>query len=105
MQNKLALLIYPKAAQDMEEIFEYISEDLLSPKAAFDLIEKFNSGFDNIRFFPKSCPLTNNEAVQDKLIRKLIIENYIIFYRFNEEKNSIEIVRVLYGMSNWIDVL
>jgi len=89
----------------MEEIFDYISENLLLPKATLDLIEKISSSLDNIRFFPESCPLTNNEAVQDKSIRKLVVENYIIFYRFDEDKSAIEVIRVLYRMSNWIDVL
>ena len=41
----------------------------------------------------------------DLKIRKLIIKNYIIFYRVNEEENIVNIERILYSASNWINEL
>ena len=36
-------------------------------------------------------------------IRKLIVDNYIVFYRIKND--NIEIVRIMYGRRNWINLL
>ena len=54
---------------------------------------------------PNSCPLVNNEYVKDKTLHKLIVNNYIIFYRVKDENQTIEVVRVLYGMMNFKEIL
>lgn len=105
MENRYSLFIYPKAEQDMERIFEYIAKDLYAPESALNLINKFYAALENIRYFPQSCPLTSNIALKEKNIRKLCVENYIIFYRTNQFKKQIEVARVLYGMSNWVGIL
>jgi len=105
MGNRYSLFIYPKAEQDMESIFDYISQDLYAPESAIKIINKFYTALENVRCFPISCPLTSNIAVKDRNIRKLCVENYIIFYRTNEVMKRIEVVRVLYGMSNWGGIL
>jgi len=38
-------------------------------------------------------------------LRKLLVNNYIIFYKINEENQSVEVIRVLYGMMNFKDIL
>ncbi len=105
MENKYALIIFPKAAEDIENIFKYISVDLLNPIAASNLIDKFYSKLDNVRHFPKSMPKISNRVVQNKNIRKLVVDNYVVFYNVNEKQKSIEVVRVLYGMMNWVNLL
>ena len=36
-------------------------------------------------------------------IRKLIVDNYIVFYRIKND--NIEILRIMYGRRNWINLL
>ncbi|MBE5749656.1 MAG: type II toxin-antitoxin system RelE/ParE family toxin [Clostridiales bacterium] len=100
MENKkYKLKIFPLARQDMEQIFEYIAVDLCNITAAIGQINDFEKAFENICNFPESCPYINNEYVKDKTLRKLIVNNYIAFYRVREEE--IQLIRVLYGMSNY----
>lgn len=99
MESKYILNIYPSAQLDLDKIFAYIYNDLSNPKAAIDLIDDFRKSFNNLCYFPESNPLVNNEYVKDKSLRKLLIKNYIVFYRIRGYE--IQIVRVLYGMSNY----
>ena len=99
MENKYNLQIFPLAQLDMEQIFEYIAVELCNPTAAINQINDFEKAFDSICHFPESCPYIRNEYVKDKSLRKLIVNNYIAFYRISE--NQIQIVRVLYGMRNY----
>ena len=38
-------------------------------------------------------------------IRRLLIKNYIAFYRIDESKRIVRIERILYGASNWMSNL
>lgn len=101
--NKYQLKIYPLARLDMEQIFNYIAVELCNPTAAIGQINDFEKAFDNICSFPESCPFINNEYVKDKSLRKLVVNNYIAFYRIRDKE--IEVVRVLYGMRNYETLL
>lgn len=103
MERKFNLNIFPLAQNDMENIFKYIAVDLASPTAANNLIDDFENAFENIRLFPESCPFIQNEYVKDKTLRKLVVNNYIVFYKV--EDFEIQVVRVIYGMRNYKDLL
>ncbi len=103
MTNKYTLQIFPLAQLDMEQIFEYIAVKLCNPTAAINQIRDFEKAFDHICNFPESCPYIKNEYVKDKSLRKLIVNNYITFYRIRE--NQIQVIRVLYGMRNYESLL
>ena len=103
MESNYYLRIYPRAQQDLDKIFKYIYVDLANPHAAFDLIKELRESCEMLRYFPESCPLVNNEYVKDKTLRKLLVKNYIVFYRIRGYE--IQIVRVLYGMSNYQSLL
>lgn len=87
------------ARLDMEQVFDYIAVELCNPTAAIGQINDFEKAFENVCTFPESCPYINNEYVKDKSLRKLIVNNYIAFYRIKD--NEIQVVRVLYGMRNY----
>ena len=97
--NNYQLKIFPLARLDMEQIFNHIAVNLSNPTAAINQINDFEKAFANICIFPESCPFINNGYVKDKTLRKLIINNYIAFYRI--KNNEIQVVRVLYGMRNF----
>lgn len=101
--NKYNIKISPMAQYDMEQIFYYISVELSNPTAAEKQISNFEKAFENICIFPESCPYINNNYVKEKSLRKLVINNYIAFYRV--KNNEIHIVRVLYGMCNYETLL
>ena len=103
MERKFNLNVFPLTQNDMENIFKYIAVDLASPTAANNLIDDFENAFENICLFPESCPLIQNEYVKDKTLRKLVVNNYIVFYKV--EDSEIQVVRVIYGMRNYEDLL
>lgn len=103
MENNYVLDIAPLAAIDLEEAFRYISEELQNPDAAFALINEIDKALDKVCLFPESFPLIQNKYVKDKTVRKLPVKNYIVFYKVHE--NTVQVVRVIYGMRNYEDIL
>ncbi len=51
------------------------------------------------------CPLIHSALIKDKTLRKLVVKNYIIFYRPVEKRKEIQVVRVLYGMMDYEKIL
>jgi len=50
MENRFVLL--PKAQEDLENIFSYIAIELVNPEAASNLINKFETKFNELLLFP-----------------------------------------------------
>ncbi len=105
VNDPYTLNIYPKAQEDFEGIFQYISETLCNPDAAASLIDEMESSLDLTCLNPQMCPLVKDDMIRDHFLRKLIVKNYIIFYRPDDSKREIAVIRVLYGMMNFSDIL
>ena len=105
MDKKYNIIIEKYAQKDLESIYNYICNNLVNKEAAIKLLNKINEKFDSIALFPKSAPLIINNYVKNNNIRKLLIDNYIAFYEVDDIKNEIRIIRIMYGMQNYIDVL
>ncbi|MCK5731512.1 MAG: type II toxin-antitoxin system RelE/ParE family toxin [Tenericutes bacterium] len=95
-------IVFPKAQQDLENIFRYISIDLSNPEAAKLLIEKFEDKFNGLTLFPKAYPFIEKEGLIVKNLRKCIVDNFLVIYLYNEKKIVVEIVRVVYGRQDYI---
>ncbi len=54
---------------------------------------------------PQKFAIIDDDDIKDLNIRKINIKNYIVFYRINEEKRIVNIERVLYGASDWLNKL
>lgn len=103
--QKYQVLIYPKAQKDIEDIYDYILLELCSKSAADNLMKKIYEGLERISIVPFSCPLINIPLSAEKNLRKLIIDKYIIFYYPDSDTEIIKVIRVLYGMMNYKDIL
>jgi len=97
--------LFPKAKEDLENIFYYIAVELVNPDAASNLIDKFEIKFEELLLFPLSYPLIESKLVFQIDLRKCIVDNYIIVYFYNEKNKLVEIVRVIYSMTNYFQDL
>ena len=95
----------PKAADDLDNIYRYISEELFAESSATNILKRIEKGIMALREFPFSCNYVSNEYLKNKGYRKLIVDNYIVFYLIEEEKDQVIIMRVLYGKQNYENLL
>jgi plasmid stabilization system protein ParE len=102
-KHKYPHKITEKAESDLNETYDYISQDLAAPQAAENTISKIEAGIGHIRDFPLSCPLVNDDYLAAKGYRLLVISNYNVFYIF--ENNTVFVMRVLYAKRNYINIL
>lgn len=89
-----------KAEADLTEILRYITADLSNPLAAQELGRRIFDSIDNIRNFPQSGLIIENSFLTDKTVRRLVVDNYILYYKPNDSEKIIYIVRIVYGKRN-----
>ena len=61
--------------------------------------------YDNISLNPLMYALCDNDRLKSKKYRKAVIKNYIMFYRVDEEKQTIYIMRFIYSRRDYINLL
>lgn len=105
MDSKYSYNFTEKAERDFDEILRYISFDLANPIAAQNLGRKIFEKIDIVRSFPESCAIVENEFLSDKTVRKLLVDNYIIYYKANHDKKIITIIRIVYGKRNLDEII
>ena len=74
-----------------------------SKEAKQELIFKIRKEINNLKDNPKLYTIIDNNIIKELKIRKLIVDNYIIFFRI--KNNCIQIVRIMYQKRNWINLL
>ena len=64
-------------------------------------MNKIESGIKWLNLFPFSCELAKDEILRKRGYRKLIVENYIVFYLIKNK--NVLIMRVLFGAQKYND--
>ena len=95
------LVYLPSARQDMIEIMRYISLQLKNPSAAHRLANKLIEAGESILGFPYSNPAYVPIRPLKREYRKLLVQNYLMLYRVDEEKKLVTIVRVIYAKRDY----
>lgn len=92
-----------ESKQDLIGIKQYIKYNLQEPEISEKLISKIRKEINDLKNNPEIYTIIDDDLIRKLEIRKLIVDNYIIFYRIKD--NYIQIVRVMYGRRNWINLL
>ena len=92
-----------ESKEDLIRIKQYIKYNLQEPEIANKLISNIKKSIKTLKDNPEIYTIIDDDMIRKLEIRKLIVENYIVFYRIKDD--SIEIVRIMYGRRNWINLL
>lgn len=105
MDSKYSYRFTKQAIHDFEEILDYLYVNLENPIAAKNLQKKIFERIDLLRVFPDSGSSVNNEFLSDKTVRKVVVNNYIIYFKVHHDDEMITIVRIIYGKRNLDEIL
>ena len=92
-----------ESRKDLIEIKRYIKYNLQEPETAQKLISKIRCEIDKLKTNPQMFAIIDDDFIKKFEIRKLIVDNYIVFYRI--QNSNIQIARIMYGRRNWINLL
>ncbi len=101
--TKLRIRYTQDAVDDLDSIFDYISEDKLT--AAADLLEQIENSVLKLADNPRMGTVlpTNELSLVEPGYRRIVVKPYLIFYRIG--KDELFISRVLHSRQDWMNLL
>ena len=90
-----------QAKEDYKSIIRYIKYKLLESNIAERYAELIKNEINTLKYNPQKFAIINHDTIKQYKFRKLIIKNYIAFYRINEDEKIVNVERILYGGTDW----
>lgn len=87
----------PVAQRDMVEIVRYISGELQNPTAAARLAMELVNSAESVLTFPYALPAYQPIRSLKREYRKILVQNFLMFYWVDEEKKLVTVARVVYA--------
>ena len=91
----------PIARRDLVEAVSYISHDLGSPEAALRLAEEVERAGERLQQFPYAWPVYQASRPLERDYRKLLVENFFLFYWVDEQRRLVTVARVIYARRDY----
>lgn len=92
------VVITREAEKDMEDIYNYIALELLSPEYALEQYNRIAEAILQLDIFPEAFRVVDFEPEHTMGIRRKFVDNYTIFYRISGKQ--VESTNVLYTPSD-----
>lgn len=99
--NEYEVRVTRQALEQMKEIVHYISNDLMAPNAADNLLDKIKAEITKLSSFPKKYALIDEEPWRTEGIRKIVVKNFLIYYWVDDENNRVQVTAVIYSRRDW----
>ena len=84
------------AKRDLRNIFIYISEELLAPENAAGQTDRIMAAIRKLDTMPNRNRLYEEEPWHSRGLRFFPVDNYLVFYKTNDENEIVYIVRIMY---------
>ena len=97
--------IMPAAVRDLRDIADYIANDLSAPESAVGLLNEIEAAIESACAFPMSLPAIHDELLRMKGYRKIIVKNYIVFMLPDQERELLNVMRVMYHARDYLKEL
>lgn len=85
------------AKRDLRDIYEYIAYELLAPETAAGQTQRIMKGIRALDEMPMRFRLYEEKPWHREGLRFFPVDNYLVFYLPDETKNTVSIVRIMYG--------
>ncbi len=100
--NEYEVRVTRQALEQMKEIVHYISNDLMAPDSADNLLDKFKVEILKLSSFPKKHALIEEEPWRTEGIRKIVVKNFLIYYWVDDDNNRVQVTAVIYNRRDQI---
>ena len=94
-----------QAIGQIEETVQYISKILLAPETARKWADTLQCEIGKLDSMPSRYPLTEEEPWHTRGIRKIPVQNFLVYYLVDEEKKTVWVTAVIYGRRDQIAAL
>ena len=91
----------PDAQLQIDQIYDYIANDLCNIRAADNLISEMEKTFEKLEQNPKMFPELQIEHIKHLGYRKGLVENYIALHKVLDDTKEVWITHVFHSSQNY----
>ena len=99
------IIVTPDAAANLTELRYYIANILMAPDAALRHIRLIRTEIAKLKQFPARISPVHEEPWHSRGIRFLIVKNFYVYYRIDENARTVFILNVVYSKRDQLKVL
>ncbi len=93
------------AENDLADILDYIGLTLHETRTAERIYKSIKEQVKSLSEMPFRYPVIREEPYRTIGVRRMLVENYSIFYVADSENKSVHVFRVLYSRREWEKLL
>lgn len=90
------IIMTPDATKDVAELRDYIADVLLAPDTALTFIRTIRGEIGKLSRMPERIKPVDDEPWHSRGIRKMIVKNFYVYYRIDEDSRRVYIMNVIY---------
>lgn len=94
-----------EAVEDLRNIYQYIAEELQAPQAAQGQADRIRKAIRALNSFPSRFAAVDWEPWASMGMRKVPVDNYLVFYLVQNEDSTVTIVRIFYAGRNIEEII
>jgi len=95
MPDSYRIIIKPSAAQDLQQIHEYIEKH--SPQNAADVARKILREIDELQQLPHRYPIYEGHLHANEEIRRMVVRPFLVYYHVDDVRKAVHILAIWHG--------
>ncbi len=99
------IIITPDAEEDLVELRNYIADVLLARDTARNYIRTIRKEIGSLSELPARYKPVDDEPWHSRGVRRIIVNNFFVYYRIDEEHKRVYILNVIYARRDQLRVL
>lgn len=100
MNDSFSVRYSPQALEDLRDLYTYLAFSLRVPSTAKQLVNRIRKTIRGLEQLPARYPRVEWEPWYSRGLRKMPIENFVVFYQIEEASSQVMILRIFYGGRN-----
>ncbi|MBO4473280.1 MAG: type II toxin-antitoxin system RelE/ParE family toxin [Clostridiales bacterium] len=97
MNNSYEIILTDDAITDLEELKYYIATVLRAPATALSYIREIRQAIESLSELPGRIKLLDDEPWHTRGIRRLMVKNFFVYFRIDEDDMLIYIMNIIYN--------
>ena len=89
-----------EAVEDLRNIYQYIAVELQAPQTAQGQVDRIRKMIRSLSFTPTRFAAVEWEPWASMGMRKVPVNNYLVFYLVKNTEATVTVVRIFYGGRN-----
>ena len=99
------IIMTPDAVADLIELRDYIAGTLSAPETALKYIRTIRREIGTLSEMPGRIKTIAEEPWHSRGLRRLIVKNFIVYYRVEEPTKKVYVLAVIYGKRDQLRIL